>query len=1775
MEPYIDSIGGQLIQRSVIVQKDERGYGLTVSGDNPVFVQNVKDYGAAYKAGVRQGDRIIKVNGTLVTQSNHMEVVNMIKAGSYVALTLLGRPPGSTQPLPPPHQPNQNSSNRTTVSGPRPAAPEKDAEMRNERVTTMRKMLDQEKDLYEKTKAEYFRSPTEKLQKDLSGATTRVKVLEHQLAKLAGISSVQTLGSKDLQFPGFMFYVTPPSSPVFRENCPSFSNPDSPASDTDTQRSPEDVIRERREKNRLTWLSQGGLHARQRSSPDTFFHQESHTKKTSLKRNNSDAYRNDSRSKGLRQHESMSQKSRLDNSQLDFLSSGISLDSDSAADSSPNTTPPIQRHGFIDDGDGETCKLGTSPQSHLAGMEPVYHTISNDDGHVRSQSQIMCMEDEEFQSDGENTSPVVGNTNCTNNKFNPLEDHGPFNDLESLVKRPAHMAVFMHYLISNSDPSSLFFYLVTESYGTGSLKDMKKWCYEIFSTFLAPTGPLRIQVEENVVQKIESILSNSMDNEQAMKKVFVVARDVATTEIRDLLGDYRSKRALGLGSIFGDQMLSNEDMDKASELRVVEQTLMPHLERLSKNQAEKEDKNVAMAAAINTFMKQVGVKENSLLERVQSFAAKDKSKLKIGKKGKSKITVKGHTFIDYHCTGPVFCHHCKGLLWGVGYQGLQCQNCEMTIHRTSPCVDQLDKVCNKKDKRQSLMNILFIKGNPSNNSTGSGDRNPLSPDEVEGKVITSPSPTNLGKVIPMVQRHEDAEVMDEMHNRNIVGSMINQFEMKDDSLSMLDTCNVMDILNECSEEEEGQPVRRSNLSRSESLQLKGEEKIKAGHGRRSKSSSDRAHCRSVDDVDLDTEKANSMMSQCSSSSSMSTRSHDSLFSSCETTFRHEDNDDSDLDVENVIPNWQDNVSKELLKKMKSKDIKRQEIINELFHTERTHVRGLKVLDRVFFRPMQAEHILDQEIKFIFPNLPDLIEVHTSLNNAMKKHKEASSNNVIEEVGDILLNKFDGAEGERMRKVCATFCENQAAALENLKAKQAKDTKVAQFMMEAESNHLCRRLPFPGIISIVYQRITKYPLLIENLLKYTQSSSPEAEKLQKSLECSKQVLGYVNQAVKECENQQKLNEISRRMDTSPLDRSSNPIVQEYKNIDITSRKLLHYGDLTWKIGKTKKLDLHVLLLDDILVLLQKQDERYVLKCHSMTVQRGDDVRNTHSPIVKLATLLCRNVATNKKAFFLVSTQITGPQIYELVAATAIKRQAWMDVILAAQEAAKKRPSRRREGRVAPMPPPIPAPDDRSESKTNEVIVTPTQPSQKPVVVEGPKIFDGSVTVVRVEEAVRHKTRTNSLESSSRGFDVLPNAQQLSNQDITTPLTDILKKSLAEDASSKDVVQYLMRLTRKCKQTIELVSDKNCTKIHIDHISLASDMYTQRLKELMKSLINDDKHMTEMQKLLESEKLENEKLKQRIAELEAESRLRTVVPSDSPATLEQVSSLTPSDNETNLKVLKSNNKDSNEEIMTKSTVESYFNEEINEINKVNETELKTSEEVGDNKIDANAENNVQVYTHVERTGLEFENIEHNCEEQVTNLDDSDRLSTQSDDSHSYESIPLIHRKSESGSGSDHDVSPRNTLHFAVTMDSSSPVSILNKENFQIEPLVENMNKSNQVDEDDDDDGDITIPAYPEGEIEAALPTGQLHHVKMAKEEVVMHEAPEFLHDSDAKEVTIDVLPNSRPHSLISVGSSTTTEGMEYMDNQFESEAMHAILSKEKLLEHGEFKEHENLV
>lgn len=50
---------------------------------------------------------------------------------------------------------------------------------------------------------------------------------------------------------------------------------------------------------------------------------------------------------------------------------------------------------------------------------------------------------------------------------------------------------------------------------------------------------------------------------------------------------------------------------------------------------------------------------------------------------------------------------------------------------------------------------------------------------------------------------------------------------------------------------------------------------------------------------------------------------------------------------------------------------------------------------------------------------------------------------------------------------------------------------------------------------------------------------------------------------------------------------------------------------------------MLLLDDVIILLQKQDEKYVLKFYNMNTASGGGERSpTLSPIIKVSTVLVR-------------------------------------------------------------------------------------------------------------------------------------------------------------------------------------------------------------------------------------------------------------------------------------------------------------------------------------------------------------------------------------------------------------------------------------------------------------------------------------------------------------------------------------------------------------------------
>ena len=90
------------------------------------------------------------------------------------------------------------------------------------------------------------------------------------------------------------------------------------------------------------------------------------------------------------------------------------------------------------------------------------------------------------------------------------------------------------------------------------------------------------------------------------------------------------------------------------------------------------------------------------------------------------------------------------------------------------------------------------------------------------------------------------------------------------------------------------------------------------------------------------------------------------------------------------------------------------------------------------------------------------------------------------------------------------------------------------------------------------------------------------------------------------------------------------------MDFTKHKLIYEGPLSWRMSKGNKqksdiYDVQAVLLDDMVVLLLKENDRFVLKMHTLSFAgKGPPV--VAKPVIKLHNLLHRPAAAGKYGLY---------------------------------------------------------------------------------------------------------------------------------------------------------------------------------------------------------------------------------------------------------------------------------------------------------------------------------------------------------------------------------------------------------------------------------------------------------------------------------------------------------------------------------------------------------------
>ncbi|XP_029984422.1 intersectin-2a isoform X2 [Sphaeramia orbicularis] len=259
--------------------------------------------------------------------------------------------------------------------------------------------------------------------------------------------------------------------------------------------------------------------------------------------------------------------------------------------------------------------------------------------------------------------------------------------------------------------------------------------------------------------------------------------------------------------------------------------------------------------------------------------------------------------------------------------------------------------------------------------------------------------------------------------------------------------------------------------------------------------------------------------------------------------------------------------------MTPQERKRQGYIHELIQTEETYVEDLELVLEVFYKPMsESGRLTEAEMGVIFVNWRELIMCNTKLLKALRVRKKTGGENMpVQLIGDLLASEL--AHMQPYIRFCS--CQLNAAALLQSKTHNQPDFK--DFLKKIATNYRCKGMPLSSFLLKPMQRITRYPLLIKNILEHTPDGHADRGPLRDALDRAEELCSQVNEGVREKENSDRLEWIQSHVQCEgPIEH----LVFNSLTNCLGPRKLLHSG----RLYKTKSSrELWAFLFNDFLLL----------------------------------------------------------------------------------------------------------------------------------------------------------------------------------------------------------------------------------------------------------------------------------------------------------------------------------------------------------------------------------------------------------------------------------------------------------------------------------------------------------------------------------------------------------------------------------------------------------------
>ncbi|XP_074050531.1 pleckstrin homology domain-containing family G member 6 isoform X2 [Macrotis lagotis] len=281
----------------------------------------------------------------------------------------------------------------------------------------------------------------------------------------------------------------------------------------------------------------------------------------------------------------------------------------------------------------------------------------------------------------------------------------------------------------------------------------------------------------------------------------------------------------------------------------------------------------------------------------------------------------------------------------------------------------------------------------------------------------------------------------------------------------------------------------------------------------------------------------------------------------------------------------------------------QEALWELLTTELSYIRKLKIMTDLLaagLLNLQRVGLLTEvRVEFLFGNVPNLIRAHQSfweevLGPFLKKTRISG-----QPLDPLSLQDGFLTFSQRFQSYIQ-YCLHVKKTMAFAREQQENNPLFQTYVQWCEKHKRSGRQQLSDLLIKPHQRITKYPLLLQAVLKKT--PEPQTQDVLSSMISSVEAfLHHINSQVRQGEEHESLAAAAQRIGPYDVLEASTEEVEKnlrpFSNLDLTSpilgvdhqhtRQLLLEGPVRMKEGREGKLDVYLFLFSDVILVTKPQ------------------------------------------------------------------------------------------------------------------------------------------------------------------------------------------------------------------------------------------------------------------------------------------------------------------------------------------------------------------------------------------------------------------------------------------------------------------------------------------------------------------------------------------------------------------------------------------------------------